>query len=59
MNASTEIRHLQIEKKMGLVSILELDDSWKQLMGIIPKNVVKDVYDCDIRLKKYRSEDMK
>jgi hypothetical protein len=53
------MRKLPSSLTAELVQILELQESWKKLMAIIPKTLPKDNYKCDVDLNnpaRYRSE---
>jgi hypothetical protein len=55
------MRKLPSSLTAELVQILELQESWKKLMAIIPKTLLKDNYNykCDVDLNnpaRYRSE---
>jgi interleukin-1 receptor-associated kinase 4 len=59
MEPSLEMRKLPSSLTAELVQILELQESWKKLMAIIPKTLLKDNYKCDVDLNnpaRYRSE---
>nr|XP_008198086.1 PREDICTED: protein Tube isoform X3 [Tribolium castaneum] len=59
MDPSVEIRKLPLDVRSHLISLLELQDSWKKLMAIIPQTLSLNEYKCDINFNnpaKYRSE---
>ncbi|XP_044267145.1 putative receptor-like protein kinase At1g72540 [Tribolium madens] len=54
-----EIRKLPLDIRSRLISLLELQDSWKKLMAMIPETLLLNNYKCDISHNnpaKYRSE---
>lgn len=60
MDPTVEIRKLPIEVRSELIKLLEVQESWKKLMAIVPQNLIKDNYICDISPNnpaKYHSED--
>lgn len=62
LNIATEIRKLPTSNVKELAYILDLNESWKKLMAIIPKVLQKDLYECNISMHnphKYNSEHFK
>jgi hypothetical protein len=50
MNSATEIRNMPITVRLRLSSMLDVNNSWKNVMGAIPK------LNGNVETKKYSSE---